>query len=75
MLNEVNQFHPLRHRIVPTFNTVDAVIVECPTKHEVSDDQKTKVKPHPAITSKQWTQVSSSPEKIYCTPQVRNTRD
>ena len=39
-----------RNTEVPTVNTIDAVIVECPTKHEASDDQNTEVlKPHPAI--------------------------
>ena len=39
-----------RNSEVPTVNTIDAVIVECPTKHEASDDQTTEVlKPHPAI--------------------------
>ena len=38
-----------RNTKVPTVNTIDAVIVECPTKHEASDDQNTEVKPHPPI--------------------------
>ena len=38
-----------RNTKVPTVNTIDAVMMECPTKHEASDDQNTDVKPHPAI--------------------------
>ena len=56
---------------VPTINTIDAEIVGGPTTHKASDDQNTKVKPHPAITSKQSAQVSSSPEE-YTVPVREN---
>ena len=53
MPNGVTQFHLIRHSglntEVSTVNTIDAVIVEFPTKHGASDDQNTEVKVRPAI--------------------------